>query len=369
MWQADRLVTKYFILNNSIMKITDIRAKKYAAWHDLNLPLHNQPINLFYGPNEAGKTTLMRMIRGLLYGFKTYGEPSQQGVTDSKEWEGSLRIKQDGRRYKIRRRWREGARGEASIKAINDNNHQRLQLDKLLSGVSESIYERVYALGLYELQELATLHADDVADHIYGMTLGPEGQQLRAIAEEINQHKRRLLSANARQGEIASLLDQEDRINNDISLLTVPLHKHRDFSKERESLNKQIANLQSRQQTIERELNGHRFLVKLWNPWNQVREYSRKIDQLPSQHYFSADNIARLRKLEEEERLTKNRHQQLQLQHDDLQKRFSSLNYDSSFLKHEPEINSLHNLLGWFETIDRDNEQGKRGVESERSVL
>ena len=46
-----------------------------------------------------------------------------------------------------------------------------------LGGLSEALYRNVYALGIYELQELATLEHADVAAHVHGVSLGPAGRR------------------------------------------------------------------------------------------------------------------------------------------------------------------------------------------------
>ena len=50
------------------MKITSLRVERFGVWENLNLPKLSRGLNVFFGPNEAGKTTLMQFIRTCLYG-------------------------------------------------------------------------------------------------------------------------------------------------------------------------------------------------------------------------------------------------------------------------------------------------------------
>ncbi len=50
------------------MKITSLKIERFGVWEDLNLPKISRGLNVFFGPNEAGKTTLMQFIRTCLYG-------------------------------------------------------------------------------------------------------------------------------------------------------------------------------------------------------------------------------------------------------------------------------------------------------------
>ena len=51
------------------MKITDLDVEGYGVWSGLRIERFSDALNVFYGPNEAGKTTLLQFIRSMLYGF------------------------------------------------------------------------------------------------------------------------------------------------------------------------------------------------------------------------------------------------------------------------------------------------------------
>ncbi len=50
------------------MRITSLKIERFGVWEGLSLPKVSRGVNVFYGPNEAGKTTLMQFIRTCLYG-------------------------------------------------------------------------------------------------------------------------------------------------------------------------------------------------------------------------------------------------------------------------------------------------------------
>src|SRR4029079_7609673 len=50
------------------MKITDIKIDGFGVWRDLTLRGISPEVTVFYGPNEAGKSTLMQFLRSVLYG-------------------------------------------------------------------------------------------------------------------------------------------------------------------------------------------------------------------------------------------------------------------------------------------------------------
>jgi len=50
------------------MRITDLEIDGFGVWNSLQLANLSRQVTVFYGPNEAGKTTVMQFIRTVLYG-------------------------------------------------------------------------------------------------------------------------------------------------------------------------------------------------------------------------------------------------------------------------------------------------------------
>ena len=51
------------------MKIRDLQVDGFGVWKGLNIESLSDHVTVFYGQNEAGKTTLMQFIRSMMFGF------------------------------------------------------------------------------------------------------------------------------------------------------------------------------------------------------------------------------------------------------------------------------------------------------------
>jgi uncharacterized protein YhaN len=60
------------------MRIRKVHIERFGGWHDQEVPLVERGLNVLYGPNEAGKSTIMRIVRRLLFGFRP-GDESGPG--------------------------------------------------------------------------------------------------------------------------------------------------------------------------------------------------------------------------------------------------------------------------------------------------
>ena len=97
------------------MKILSLHIDGFGKFHDRDISFEDG-LNVVYGKNEAGKSTLHTFIKGMLFGIERQrGRASKndtyskfQPWTQSGVYEGFLRVECDGEVYRIERRFQKG---------------------------------------------------------------------------------------------------------------------------------------------------------------------------------------------------------------------------------------------------------------------
>lgn len=154
------------------MKFRRIHVDGYGIWKDLDLPDLSPGLNVFLAPNEGGKSTLMAFIRAVLFGFKRRGDTRRYAPLHGGSHGGFLEVETGGSTYRIARSKGQSSRGDVEVTDADGKQLSAAKLDSLLQNTTETLYENVFAFGLEELQRLDTLHAEDVAGHIYAAGMG-----------------------------------------------------------------------------------------------------------------------------------------------------------------------------------------------------
>jgi uncharacterized protein YhaN len=280
------------------MKIRAIQVGRFGVWQQLSLAVPERGVALFYGPNEAGKTTLLRFIRSMLYGFEPFAIELSDGSSQPVGWEGLLRVESQGHDYEVRRVWDRGTRGLVSVVGADREQPAESLLADLLFRTDESLYENVFAVGLNQLQELSTLQGDEVARHIYGLTLGPTGRKLLEATATVEQERRNLLDPASRSGRLADLLEREQSLREEIVAQHSLREEHAERCRERNRIENRIESLQKKQADVEQQLAGHRLLARVWPHWSEARDIRREFDSIPDISGFPADGLERLHKLD-----------------------------------------------------------------------
>ena len=138
------------------MRLLELHIDGFGKFHDRTISF-NDGINIIYGKNEAGKSTLHTFIRGMLFGIErgrgraakndlyTKYEPWENSGT----YEGWLRLEKDGTIYRIERRFR---KENKSLKIINetkglDEEATPAFVSSLLDGLTETMYNNTISIG------------------------------------------------------------------------------------------------------------------------------------------------------------------------------------------------------------------------------
>ncbi len=96
------------------MIISKLELNGFGKFKDKEIEL-SQGLNVVYGPNEAGKSTIQKFIEGMLFGFKkpyksrrvfTYELLAYQ-PWEGKSYEGALEFENQGKLYRIERNFKE----------------------------------------------------------------------------------------------------------------------------------------------------------------------------------------------------------------------------------------------------------------------
>ena len=138
------------------MKILDLYINGFGKFHGRNLSF-GDGLNIVYGKNEAGKSTIHTFIRGMLFGIERQRGRASKGdlYTRYEPWEnsgtyeGQLRLEHNGHIYRIQRIFQKSRK---EFKIVDETAGKEIQatkafMDELLGGLSETVYNNTISIG------------------------------------------------------------------------------------------------------------------------------------------------------------------------------------------------------------------------------
>jgi len=197
------------------MKIDNLHIDGFGVWCDKTWGPLAPGLNIFYGPNEAGKSTLMAFIRSILFGLDRRGQARRYEPLNGGTHGGWIDATVKGRTVRIERKAGRHVRGTVTV-YDGDSTGSDVELETLLAGTTRTLYHNVFAFGLEELQQFQTLQETEISPHISGASLGIGAARWTAVQRDIEARQRALFIPHGQSGAINVALKELEGVRDDL---------------------------------------------------------------------------------------------------------------------------------------------------------
>jgi len=267
------------------MKITSLEIERFGLWSGLTLPELSEGINVFYGANEAGKSTLLEFIRAILYGF---GQDRHQYIRTPGKTQHSHNAKfsgakfsghefhaehasyvvsggmlqmetRNGDQYNLRRMYlpeRTGSEDQIDIQTPDGTKQGTQLLRSLVSGIDEQTFNNVFAIGLDELQRLASLNDTEAAEMLFRLSVGMDRISIVDTIKELSARRNKILNIAETEGKpslLTQLLVQREKIIGELSDSKLLIRQYVQLRNEQRIVDRTVANLEEDHAKLQRE--------------------------------------------------------------------------------------------------------------------
>ena len=333
------------------MNITDIKIQRYGVWRDLNLPVHPRGLTVIHGPNEAGKSTIMRFVRGIFHGFpeqsRAHGSLAQRAG-----WGGTLELKDGDETLEVWRRIDEQGKRQFHCHT-EQHSLSESEFAARLGRVDANLFRSIYSLGLKELRELSSLQSDQVSEYIYGTSLGLVGQRLMNAEAGTRKRSRELLNPEKRTGRLFDLSGEYNSLGDALARSERVMSQYRETLTDADRWEHSRNDIEVRIENLERERRNLRYMHRVWNPWKRQQELQRELLEYDELLNFPSDGIRQLELLDRKLELLRQKRTSQRNELRQLQKRLKDNRKHYELRDHASGIRALIDLRGLVETAER----------------
>lgn len=245
------------------MKITDLQLQHYGIYHDASWQPSQTSLNIVMGENESGKTTMLRFIRDMLFG---YGRGKWQGRKGNMGF-----VHSDGQFYRVFRNEKE--------QWFENANHVKFTEDLPAAwwhGLNRSIYEKIFAVGLEDLQGASFLANDTVRSRFF-MLQG--GDKLANAKAELEEAKGKLFTSSAQgKRKINQLASDLEEAEKELDGLSRQEKDFSDLQHRQEEMKKEIADLQLKLDKDNEENSRLEKRLGAWKYYQQAVSVKHQLD-------------------------------------------------------------------------------------------
>jgi uncharacterized protein YhaN len=323
------------------MQLREIHIDGFGIFANKRITGLTSGINIIYGKNEFGKTTLLEFVRRILFGFPTKKDktnlytPLQGGSMG-----GSLKVVLQNGEDLIIARSPGTHGGTARISTPSEVLQGQSVLNHLLGNASKDIYKNIYAFTIDELHDFNSLNSDEVKNRIYGAGLGLGNVSLKDIEKEIETYCRQIFRprGSSQMGDLLEKIKINEQeillIQNNLTLFDKSQEKLGKMLNQKLSVQNSLEDLESEKRTLDTQIRLYEDAIQLLEAQNNL-ETIEDLSQFPENGLKIFESIEQEKKslllrIEEEKsalQVLKNSRETLTVNHD--------------LLDHEESINSL----------------------------
>ena len=247
---------------------------------------------VFGGPNEAGKSTLLAFLRGVLFGFPraVRGRGPAYPPLRGGRHGGRIFLETDAGPITIEREVGRGSR----ITLANDTHLSDGDFQRLVGGVDAQTFRTVFAFSLDELRDFDSLTAEQVRSRIFAAGLGGTGRSIRQVTQDLEKTTGRLLKRRSGDGEINALLAALSVQERDLTEPRLRADRYPDLLAEEQAVAARLTELSQVERATRAELSWHERLLELWPTWVELENDRTALGALAPVEDFVADPVRRL---------------------------------------------------------------------------
>lgn len=311
------------------------------------------PVTVFYGPNEAGKSTLLAFVRTMLFGFPArlradHYPPLGGGSHGGRAW----LVDDRSVRYEVARS--ESVRGTVlEVTASNGEvSNDPAFVANVLGRASKDMFESVFAFSLSELQQFESISKGDASAQIYAAGMG--AAKLPGALADLENRRQALFKPGGSNQKVAQVLSELEGVDAKLREIGNTADRYATLVKQRDALRKDVDALHTTLKDL-REQQAHLLtLQRARDDWAPQRSLGERLAELPEFPNFPVDAAGRLEKIEERVRTAS---AELHRSEDELEAAEAAVDAaagDTSILAHQARIESLRRGRQSFDESVRD---------------
>ncbi|UJF31534.1 AAA family ATPase [Paenibacillus hexagrammi] len=330
------------------MRIISIHVEGFGVLRERTL-YTNGPLTLFYGANEAGKSTLMGFVRAVLFGF-----PARSSRAERYEPQGGgahggwLTLENEqGQQIRVERYdapaagGRRASSGRVLVTLPDGTTGGEELLSTLLGGLSADLFRSLFAFGLTELQELRTLQTEELSGYLYSAGLGVSGSAIMDAQRKLAAQAESLYKPRGRNQEINVLLRELEGLEQALRRSRDQAADYDRLQEERRSAEERIAAAERQLEALRAEQRWLDLAGKARSGWIRLKRIGQELAALPQPGGFPEQASARLDALEAEQERIQSELARAAVKQRALQEELAGLDIRPELLAHATALNAL----------------------------
>lgn len=218
---------------------------------------------VFYGENEAGKSTIMAFIHGILFGFPTKQSSELHYVPkNGSNYGGKLRILFDEIGIVTIERVRGKASGDVTVTLADGTTGDETLLKQLLGNMDKGLFQAIFSFNIHGLQNIHQMKGEELGKFLFSTgTLGTE--RLQKSEAELQKELEARFKPSGKKPVVNEKLKAIHELNGELKKAAAKNQEYEALISNKENLQKEIERINNSLQEVKGE-------VEKLNEWQRI---------------------------------------------------------------------------------------------------
>lgn len=260
------------------MKIKQLQLEEFGPYRNWSFTAGQKGVQLIYGANESGKTSLLEGMRTILFGGKAKGYATCIG---------SMIVEHEGHDYYIGRHQK-----RLDFYPLGESPITQEPAAYWWHGLSKKTYNRIFALTLADLQGVQIVQEVDVRTRFFG---AEGGESLSAVVQNIEKASQELLvtSVNGKR-KINRLVEALQQNQSRIAELSAHEVTYRQLQQQLDNTILTERELLDQLQERQAYIHSVDLVLQAWETYGRAEEAKKQISMLASVKQLERDRFLAL---------------------------------------------------------------------------
>jgi len=273
------------------MRLRGWHVEGFGLLHDFQIGALPDGLTVVLGPNEAGKTSLLAFIRGVLFGYPDRRKKDRQYPPLRGGRHGGRLFVESDRSMFIVERFASPA--HFSITQPDGSLGTEEDLRRLLGGVDAELHRNVFAFSLSELQEFESLQVEGVRDRIFAAGVVGAGRSARGAIDRLVSQREEI---GKKRGEcrINGLRKRMDELDTMLRQAKARATRHPELRRAADELDEEQRRIGRGLADTRHEMAHLDALLAAWPDWDERVQAENELALLADTPALSGDLETRL---------------------------------------------------------------------------
>ncbi|CAG9622544.1 ATP-binding protein [Sutcliffiella rhizosphaerae] len=355
------------------MKIKGLHIYGFGKLEDIHINDFSEGIQICYGENEAGKSTLMAFIHAVLFGFPAKNQQELRYLPkNGSKYGGKLVVETTAGRILTIERIAGKAAGDV---VVMDEQGNSSSLDEVLEGMDKTMFKGIYSFNIMDVQNLKLIDSEQLGSYLFSSGL-IGSDQLYKISQQLVKEQDEIFKPNGRKPAINKLLTSMKDEQKAVQQWQQKLNQYEDLQARLHTGDEQLLIVKNKKKELEENIKYLEIMLSIQPVKDKAEQLKAQLRELKNVRSFPLDGITRLEKWQTEKNFYQSKYKKMLQDVESYEQSLLELTLDDHLFKKEEEIkkivaeraNYIHLKEKWM-LLKPELEDRKKEIESLKQEL